>query len=48
VTSIDPASEAVGVGDIVTVTGSGFTGATSASFGSVPASNLNVVSDNSR
>jgi IPT/TIG domain len=45
VTGISPASGAAGGGDTVTVTGTGFTGATSVLFGSVAATNLNVVSD---
>jgi N-acetylmuramoyl-L-alanine amidase/IPT/TIG domain len=45
VTGISPASGAAGGGDTVTVTGTGFAGATSVLFGSVAATNLNVASD---
>jgi IPT/TIG domain len=45
VTGITPTSGAVGGGDTVTVTGTGFTGATSVLFGSVPGTNLTVVND---
>ena len=45
VTGISPISGAAGGGDTVTVTGAGFTGATSVMFGSVPGTNLTVVSD---
>ena len=45
VTGISPTSGSVAGGDTVTVTGSGFTGATGASFGTVAASNLIPVSD---
>jgi hypothetical protein len=45
VTGVSPASGSVAGGDTVTVTGSGFTGATGVSFGTVAASNLIPVSD---
>ena len=45
VTGISPASGAAPGGDAVTVTGTGFTGASSVQFGSVPATDLNVASD---
>jgi hypothetical protein len=45
VTGINPTSGAAGGGDTVTVTGTGFTGATSVLFGSVPGTNLTVASD---
>ena len=45
VTGINPTSGAVGGGVTVTVTGTGFTGATSVLFGSVLGTNLTVVSD---
>jgi hypothetical protein len=45
VTGLSPASGAAGGGDTVTVTGTGFTGATRVSFGSVAATNLAVASD---
>ena len=45
VTGIAPASGAVAGGDTVTVTGTGFTGATSVSFGSVSTTNLIILSD---
>jgi hypothetical protein len=45
VTGISPASGAAAGGDTVTVTGTGFTAASSVQFGSVPATDLNVASD---
>jgi trimeric autotransporter adhesin len=45
VTGINPTSGAAGGGDAVAVTGTGFTGATSVLFGSVPGTNLTVVND---
>jgi large repetitive protein len=45
VTGINPTSGAAGGGDTVAVTGTGFTGATSVLFGSVPGTNLTVVND---
>jgi hypothetical protein len=45
VSGISPASGSAGGGDTVTVTGTGFTGASSVQFGSVPANDLNVASD---
>ena len=45
VTGVSPPSGPLGGRTPVTVTGSGFTGATSVSFGTSPGSNLNVVSD---
>jgi IPT/TIG domain len=45
VTGINPMSGAAGGGETVAVTGTGFTGATSVLFGSVPGTNLTVVSD---
>jgi hypothetical protein len=45
VTGINPASGAAGGGNTVTVTGTGFTGATSVLFGSVPGTNLTVVNE---
>jgi hypothetical protein len=45
VTGIDPTSGAGGGGDTVTVSGTGLTGANSVMFGSVPATDLNVVDD---
>ena len=45
VTSINPASGPNTGGTKVTITGTGFTGATGVSFGQTPASNFNVVSD---
>ena len=45
VTAISPASGGAGGGTTVTVTGSGFTGATSVRFGASSASALTVVSD---
>ena len=45
VTGISPATGRAGGGDIITVTGTGFTGATAVSFGSVAAMNLAVASD---
>jgi phage tail sheath protein FI len=45
VTGIAPANGVMAGGDTVTVTGTGFTGATSVSFGSVSATNLIVLSD---
>jgi hypothetical protein len=46
VTGVSPTSGSVAGGDTVTVTGSGFTGATGVSFGAGAASNLVVPSDN--
>ena len=45
VTGITPASGAAAGGDTVTVTGTGFTGATAVTFGSVAGTDLPVVSD---
>jgi IPT/TIG domain len=45
VTEISPTSGPVAGGEHVTVTGTGFTGASKVSFGTVPASNLAVASD---
>ena len=45
VTGISPTTGAAGGGDTVTVTGTGFTGATAVNFGSIAATNLNVVSE---
>ena len=44
-TGVSPASAPAAGGDTVTVTGSGFTGATGVSFGADAASNLVVPSD---
>jgi IPT/TIG domain/HYDIN/CFA65/VesB-like, Ig-like domain/Viral BACON domain len=45
VTSISPASGSSNGGTNVTITGTGFSSATSVSFGRTPASNFNIVSD---
>ena len=45
VTGVSPASGSSAGGDSVTVTGSGFTGATAVTFGSVPAAGFTVTSD---
>jgi uncharacterized repeat protein (TIGR01451 family) len=45
VTSLSPSSGPVEGGTAVTITGSGFTGATAVSFGTKPAASLSVVSD---
>jgi hypothetical protein len=45
VTGLNPPSGSTGGGDTVTVTGTGFTGATSVLFGSVEATDLTVLSD---
>ncbi len=45
ITSISPTSGPTAGGTTVTITGSGFTGATSVDFGSVGATSFNVVSD---
>ena len=45
VTGVNPASGAAAGGDTVVVSGSGFTGATAVSFGTVAATNLTVASD---
>ena len=45
VTSINPTSGPAAGGDSVTITGTGFTGATNVSFDSTPASSFNVDSD---
>jgi hypothetical protein len=45
VSGISPSAGPVGGGTLVTVTGSGFTGATSVNFGTTPATNLTVVND---
>jgi len=45
VTGVDPASGSAGGGDTVTVTGSGFNGATGVSFGSAPVTDLAAASD---
>lgn len=45
VSSIDPASGPTAGGDVVEITGSGFTGATAVSFGSDVATDLSVASD---
>jgi IPT/TIG domain len=45
VTAVSPTSGPVAGGEHVTVTGTGFTGASEVSFGTVPASNLAVASD---
>jgi hypothetical protein len=45
VTAISPTSGSAGGGDPVTVTGTGFTGATSVTFGAVVATNVKFVSD---
>jgi hypothetical protein len=47
VASITPTSFSTGGGAIVTITGSGFTGATAVNFGTVPATSFTVVSDTS-
>jgi len=45
VTAINPALGPVGGGTTVTVTGTGFTGASAVNFGAVPGSSITVVSD---
>ena len=45
VSGIRPSAGPVGGGTLVTITGSGFTGATSVNFGTTPATNLTVVND---
>jgi hypothetical protein len=45
VTGVSPTSGPVGGGTTVTITGSGFTGATGVMFGTIPATNAAVVSD---
>lgn len=45
VTGVSPASGQAAGGDIVTVTGTGFTGATGVAFGPAPATNLIVAGD---
>jgi large repetitive protein len=45
VTSLTPATGPAAGGTVVTITGTGFTGATSAQFGSNPGTALTVVSD---
>ncbi len=47
VTSISPTSGNTGGGTVLTITGSGFTGATAVTFGSAPASTFTVNSDTS-
>ena len=46
ITELFPSTGPTAGGTAVSMTGSGFTGATSVTFGGVPASNLTVVSDN--
>jgi hypothetical protein len=45
VTAVTPASGSTMGGTLVTVTGSGFTGATAVSFGAIPATSFTVLSD---
>ena len=45
VTGISPPTGVARGGDLVTVTGTGFTGTIAVNFGSIPATNLTVVSD---
>src|SRR5207302_184174 len=45
VSGISPASGSLAGGTSVTITGSGFAGATAVSFGNVPATSFTVVSD---
>jgi hypothetical protein len=47
VTALNPTSGPEAGGTSVTITGSGFTGATAVDFGTTPATNVNVVSDTS-
>jgi hypothetical protein len=45
VTGVSPPSGPLSGGTTVTITGTGFTGATAVSFGTVPAASFTVVSD---
>lgn len=45
VSSVNPASGPSGGGTLVTITGSGFTGATSVTFGATPSTTLSVLND---
>ena len=45
ITLVDPTEGPVGGGTVVTITGTGFTGATSVTFGGIPGTALTVISD---
>ena len=45
VTGVSPTTGPAAGGTLVTITGTGFTGATAVDFGTTPATNLTVVSD---
>ena len=47
VTSLSPTSGSTAGGTLVTITGTGFTGATAVDFGATAATNLTVVNDTS-
>jgi len=47
ITSVSPSNGSISGGNVITITGSGFTGATAVDFGFRPATSFNVITDNS-